>query len=64
VLRLRGIERQAIRRGVFPSVRDLMIKIRAFIDGWNSRMHPFIWTKSPDDVLAKIKRKQTSSAHH
>ena len=26
------IERQAIRRGVFPSVRDLMIKIRAFID--------------------------------
>ena len=58
------IERQAIRRGVFPSVRDLMIKIRAFIDGWNSRMHPFIWTKTPDDVLAKIKRKQTSLAHH
>jgi transposase len=58
------IERQAIRRGVFPSVRDLMIKIRAFIDGWNSRKHPFIWTKTPDDVLAKIKRKQTSSAHH
>src|SRR5215204_2201701 len=58
------IERQAIRRGVFPSVRDLMIKIRAFIDGWNSRKHPFIWTKTPDDVLAKIKRKQTSLAHH
>ena len=58
------IERQAIRRGVFPSVRDLMIKIRAFIDGWNSRKHPFIWTKTPEDVLAKIKRKQTSSAHH
>jgi transposase len=58
------IERQAIRRGVFPSVRDLMIKIRAFIDGWNRRKHPFIWTKTPDDVLAKIKRKQTSLAHH
>ena len=58
------IERQAIRRGVFPSVRDLMIKIRAFIDGWNSRKHPFIWTKTPDDVLAKIKRQQTSLAHH
>jgi hypothetical protein len=27
-------------------------------------MHPFIWTKTPDDVLAKIKRKQTSLAHH
>jgi hypothetical protein len=58
------IERQAIRRGVFPSVRDLMIKIRAFIDGWNSRKHPFIWTKTPEDVLAKIKRKQSSLTSH
>ena len=31
------IERQAIHRGSFPSVRDLMIKIRAFINGWNDR---------------------------
>ena len=58
------IERQAIRRGVLPSVRDLMIKIRAFINGWNARKHPFIWTKTPEQVLAKIKRKQTSSARH
>ena len=42
------IERQAIRRGTFRSVRDLMIKIRAFIDGWNDRKHPFIWTKTAD----------------
>ena len=41
------IERQAIRRGVFPSVRDLTIKIRTFIDGGNRRKHPFIWTKTP-----------------
>jgi transposase len=58
------IERQAIRRGVFPSVRDLTGKIRAFITGWNRRKHPFIWTKTPDQILAKIKRKQTSSASH
>jgi hypothetical protein len=36
------IERQAIRRGSFGSVRELMIKIRVFIDGWNNRKHPFI----------------------
>jgi hypothetical protein len=41
------IERQVIRRGVFPSVRDLTSKIRAFITGWNRRKHPFIWTKTP-----------------
>ena len=58
------IERQAIRRGVFPSVHDLTGKIRAFITGWNRRKHPFIWTKTPDQILAKIKRKQTSTASH
>ena len=60
------IERQAIRRGTFASVRDLMIKIRAFITGWNGRKHPFIWTKTPDDILAKIdrKRKLISTTSH
>ena len=54
-----SIERQAIRRGVFPSVRDLTTKIRL-----HHRKHPFIWTKTSDEVLAKIKRQQTSSASH
>ena len=58
------IERQAIRRGVFPSVRDLTTKIRAFIDGWNRRKHPFIWTKTPDEILTKLNRKKTSAPSH
>jgi transposase len=60
------IERQAIRRGSFTSVRDLMIKIRAFITGWNQRKHPFIWTKTPDQILDKInrKRKHVSTTSH
>ena len=29
------IERQAIRRGTFRSVKELNAKIRAFIDNWN-----------------------------
>jgi len=58
------IERQAIRRGTFTSVRDLMIKIRAFINGWNDRKHPFIWTKTAEEILTRIKRKQTSTARH
>jgi hypothetical protein len=40
------IERQAIHRGTFASVRDLMIKIRTFINGWNDRCQPFVWTKT------------------
>src|SRR3954451_23971591 len=39
------IERQAIHRGSFASVTDLTRRIRTFIDGWNDRCHPFVWTK-------------------
>ncbi len=57
------IERQAIRRGTFTSTRDLTAKIRAFINGWNRRKHPFIWTKPADQILTSInhKRKHVSS---
>jgi hypothetical protein len=40
-----GVTRQAIRRGTFTSVRDLIAAIRAFVDGWNDRCQPFAWTK-------------------
>ena len=56
------IERQAIHRGTFGSVRDLNAKIRAFIDGWNDRCHPFVWTKTADEILKKANRKKTSNA--
>jgi hypothetical protein len=58
------IERQAIHRGAFPSVRVLMIKIRAFINGWNDRCQPFVWTKTADQILTKSNRKTTSVAVH
>jgi transposase len=58
------VERQAIRRGVFKSVRDLNAKIRAFIDGWNDRSHPFVWTKTADQILAKANRSTTSNPRH
>jgi hypothetical protein len=41
-----------------------MIKIRHFINGWNDRKHPFIWTKTADEVLRKINRKKTSAPDH
>lgn len=58
------IERQAIHRGTFTSVRDLTGKIRAFIDGWNDRAHPFIWTKTADEILTKANRQKTSPPGH
>src|SRR5262249_37587597 len=56
------IARQAIRRGPFRAVKDLTAKIGAFIDGWNQRCQPFVWTKSADELLTKIRKKETSRA--
>jgi transposase len=58
------IERQAIRRGTFGSVKDLNTKIRAFIDGWNDRAHPFVWTKTADQILKKANHQKTSDPDH
>ena len=57
-------ERQAIHRGSYGSVRELNAKIRAYINGWNGRCHPFIWTKTADQILNKANRKNTSNAGH
>ncbi|WCT06041.1 CoA transferase [Rhodococcus qingshengii] len=32
-------------------------KIRDFINGWNPRAEPFIWTKAAERILAKADRK-------
>jgi transposase len=58
------IERQAIHRGTFASVRELMIKIRTFINGCNDRCQPFVWTKTADQILKKANRKTTSVTVH
>ena len=58
------IERQAIHRGTFSSVRELVAKIRDFINGWNDRCQPFTWTKTPEQILKKAHRQPTSVAVH
>ena len=58
------ITRQAIRRGTFTSVKDLIAAIETFIDGWNQRCEPFVWTKTADEILTKSHRKKTSNTRH
>jgi transposase len=58
------ITRQAIRRGTFTSVPELITAIRAFIDGYNDRCQPFVWTKTADQILTKADRKRTSNTGH
>jgi transposase len=59
------ITRQAIRRGTFTSVKDLTGAIGIFIDAWNERCEPFVWTKTADQITPRATRgKQTSIARH
>jgi transposase len=58
------ITRQAIRRGSFDSVTQLVAAIRAFIDAYNNRCQPFVWTKNADAVLTRAIRQPTSDAGH
>jgi transposase len=55
------ITRQAIRRGTFTSVSDLITAIEVFIDGWNDRCQPFTWTKTADEIIPRATRGQRTS---
>ncbi len=58
------ITKQAIRRGSFSSVKELVVAIRRFIDAWNERCEPFEWTKEADELIHKATRKKTSLTRH
>jgi transposase len=57
------ITRQAIRRGSFDSVKQLVTAIRTFIDGWNDRAHPFSWTKTADEILPHTRKRDSDAGH-
>ncbi len=50
------ITQKAIRRGTFRSVKDLIDKIKRFVDHYNNSSRPFMWTATADSILAKIER--------
>lgn len=58
------ITRQAIRRGSFDNVKALVAAIRTFIDAYNNRCRPFVWTKTADDIIPHATRQPTSDARH
>jgi transposase len=56
---------QQVRRGVYRDVPELIAAIEHFIDGYNQRAQPFVWTKTPEQILAKaIKQEDTSETLH
>ena len=48
------ITRQAIRRGTFQSVRQLIRHIGNYIAHWNEDAAPFTWTATAEEIIAKV----------
>jgi hypothetical protein len=52
----RDLTEQQLRRGVFHSVPELEQALMDYIARHNQAPAPFIWTKSANDILEKVKR--------
>jgi len=50
------ITQQAIRRGTFRSVKELVEKIDQYVQNSNRHAQPFVWTATADSIFAKIQR--------
>jgi transposase len=50
------ITQQAIRRGSFRSVRELVEKIDAYVAHYNTHKRPFVWTATADSIFDKLQR--------
>lgn len=50
------VTQQAIRRGSFRSVPDLVGRIKQYTEHYNLTARPFVWTATADSIIAKIER--------
>jgi DDE superfamily endonuclease len=50
------ITQQALRRGTFGSVKELVAKIDHYLQNSNRHAEPFDWTVTADSIFAKVER--------
>ncbi len=48
------ITQQAIRRGSFPNMKELISKNNSFVEHYNAKTSPFAWLATAESILAKI----------
>jgi transposase len=51
-----GLTEKALRRDSHRSVRELEVAITRYLNASNEEPKPFVWTKTADQILAKIAR--------
>jgi transposase len=55
----RDLTEQRLRRGIFRDVEELIMAIGDYIDKYNDKPKPFVWTARAADILEKVKRART-----
>src|SRR4051812_6030321 len=55
-----ALTRRRLRRGVFCSIVELQAAINRYIDEHNDDPAPFVWTKTADQITAKLNRLNAS----
>jgi hypothetical protein len=49
-----------LRRGSFVSVPALVDALELWIEHWNDNPKPFIWHKTVEEIIAKVRRGRAS----
>ena len=50
------ISQRAIKRGSFRSVKELVARIERFVERYNEKPIPFMWTATADSIFEKLSR--------
>lgn len=50
------LHRKVLERGVFVSVRDLVMTMYRFVDHWNRDAAPFDWNATADEIIAEVEQ--------
>jgi len=59
----RQITNRRLRRAAFRSVHELVDAIDDWTDHWNELAAPFVWTKTADEILAKVRPARAALVH-
>ena len=60
----RELTDKRLRRGVFTSVRELTDAIETWVSHWNHDPKPFVWHKTAEEIIAKVRRGRAALDHH
>jgi hypothetical protein len=57
------LTRRRLKHSAFRSVKELVDAIDLWTDVWNIDPQPFMWTKTADEIIAKVRSGRAALNH-